>query len=76
MYIIHIHTGVGTTLSKTGPASSGDSSQGVSHKGNGGGEGYTLQYIKQIINKDLLYSTEISTQCSLITCMGKESDKE
>ena len=43
---IKLSTGVGTTLSKTGPASSGDSSQGVSHKGNGGGEGYTLQYIK------------------------------
>ena len=33
-------------------------------------------YIKQIINKDLLYSTENSTQYSIITYMGKESKKE
>ena len=37
---------------------------------------YTLLYIKQIINKDLLYSTENSTQYSVITYMGKESEKE
>ena len=32
---------------------------------------YTQLYIKQIINKDLLYSTGNSTQCSVITSMGK-----
>ena len=37
---------------------------------------YTLLYIKQVINKDLLYSTGNSTQYSVITYMGKESDKE
>ena len=37
---------------------------------------YTLLYIKQIINKDLLYSIENSTQYSVITYMGKESEKE
>ena len=37
---------------------------------------YTLLYIKQIINKDLLYSTGKSTQYSVITYMGKESEKE
>ena len=36
---------------------------------------YTL-YIKQIINKDLLYSTRNSTQYSVMTQMGKESKKE
>ena len=36
---------------------------------------YTLLYIKQIINKDLLYSTENSSQYSLITYMGKGSEK-
>lgn len=46
VYIIHIHAGVGTALSRTGPASSGCGSQGVSHKGNGGGEGDTIRYIK------------------------------
>ena len=40
------------------------------------GDGYTLLYIKQIINKDLLYSTMKSTQYSIITYMGKESEKE
>ena len=34
---------------------------------------YTLPYIRQIINKDLLYSTENSIQYSVITYMGKES---
>ena len=33
-------------------------------------------YIKQIINKDLLYSTGNSTQYSEITYMGKEFEKE
>ena len=37
---------------------------------------YTLLYIKQIINKDLLYSTGDSTEYSAITYMGKESEKE
>ena len=55
-------------------------------KGNGGVGGginqevainiYTLLYIKQIINKDLLYSTGDSTQYSAITYMRKESKKE
>ena len=34
---------------------------------------YTLLYIKEIINKDLLYSTGNSTQYSVITYNGKES---
>ena len=33
-------------------------------------------YIKQIIDKDLPYSTGNSTQYSVITYMGKESEKE
>ena len=37
---------------------------------------YTLIYIKQVIDKDLLYSTGNSTQYSVITYMGKESEKE
>ena len=37
---------------------------------------YTLLYIKYIINKDLLYRTGNSTQYSVITYMGKESEKE
>ena len=38
----------------------------------------TLQYIKQISNKDLLYDTVNSTQYSIfvITYSGKESEKE
>ena len=36
----------------------------------------TLLYMKQITNKDLLYSTGKSTQYSLMTYMGKESKKE
>ena len=32
--------------------------------------------IKQITNKDLLYSTRSSTQYSVITYMRKESEKE
>ena len=35
---------------------------------------YTLLYIKQIINKDLLYTTGNSIQYSVITYMGKESE--
>ena len=34
---------------------------------------YTLLYIKQITNKDLLHSTGNSTQNSVLTYMGKES---
>ena len=37
---------------------------------------YTILYIKQISNKDLLYSTGISTQYSVVTYVGKESEKE
>ena len=37
---------------------------------------YTLLYIKQITNKNLLYSTGNSTQYSIMTYMGKESTKE
>ena len=35
---------------------------------------YTLLYVKYII-RDLLYSTENSTQYSVITYIGKESEK-
>ena len=53
-------------------------------KGKGGGginqevgiNIYTLLYIKQIINKDLLYSTGNATQYSVIIYMGKECEKE
>ena len=34
---------------------------------------YTLLYIKQITNKDLLYSTGNSTQYLIMAYMGKES---
>ena len=37
---------------------------------------YTLLYIKQRTNKDLLYSTENSTQYSAMAYMGKQSKKE
>ena len=37
---------------------------------------YTLPHIKQITNKDLLHSTGNSTQCSVMICMGEESEKE
>ena len=40
------------------------------------GDMYTLLYIKQITNKDLLYSTGNSTQYSVMIYMGKESKKE
>ena len=36
---------------------------------------YTLLDIKQITNKGLLYSTGKSTQYSVTTYMGKESEK-
>ena len=37
---------------------------------------YTVLYIKYITNEDLLYSTENSTQNSVMTYLGKESKKE
>ena len=37
---------------------------------------YTLLYIKQITNKDLMYNTGNSTQYSVMTYMGKESKKD
>ena len=37
---------------------------------------YTLLYIKQRGNKDLLYSIGKSTQYCVITYLGKESEKE
>ena len=37
---------------------------------------YTLLYLKQITNKDLLYSTENSAQYSAVTQMKKELEKE
>ena len=37
---------------------------------------YTLLSVKQIINKDLLYSTGNSTQYSVVAYMGKESERE
>ena len=37
---------------------------------------YTLQYMKQITNKNQLYNTGNSTQYSVITYLGKESKKE
>ena len=37
---------------------------------------YTLLYIKYLINRDLLYSTGNYTQYSVISCKGKESEKE
>ena len=37
---------------------------------------YTLLYIKQIISKDLLYSTGNSIQYSVVIYMGKDSEKE
>ena len=36
----------------------------------------TLLYMEWMINGDQLYSTGKSTQCSVITYMGKESEKE
>ena len=37
---------------------------------------YTLLYLKQTTNKDLLYSMGNSSQYSVITQMGKEFEKE
>ena len=51
-------------------------------RGSGGGinweievDIYTLLYMKQMTNKDLLYSTGNSTQYSVKAYMGKESKK-
>ena len=51
-------------------------------RGKGGGinqefgtNRYRLLYIKQIINKDVPYSTENSTQYLVILYKGKESEK-
>ena len=37
---------------------------------------HTLLFIKQITNKDLLYSTKNSIQYSVMTYMGKGTEKE
>ena len=37
---------------------------------------FTLLYLKQITNKDLLNSTGNSAQCSVKTYIGKEFEKE
>ena len=37
---------------------------------------YTLQYLKQITNKDLLCSTGTSAQHSMVTYIRKEFEKE
>ena len=37
---------------------------------------YTLLYLKQITNKDLLYSSRELSWYSIITYMGKELEKE
>ena len=37
---------------------------------------HTIIYVKQTINKDLLYSTGNYTQYSVKNYMGKESEKE
>ena len=37
---------------------------------------YTLPHIKQLTNKDFLYSEGSSTQYFVVTYMGKESEEE
>ena len=37
---------------------------------------YTLLYLKQITNRDLMHSKQNSTQYTKITQMGKEFEKE
>ena len=37
---------------------------------------FTLLYLKQITNRDLMHSTQNSTQYTEITQMGKEFEKE
>jgi len=37
---------------------------------------HTLLYVRQTTNKDVLYSTENSTQYSVIACKRKASEKE
>lgn len=36
----------------------------------------TLRYVKQLVNRDLLYSTENSTQYCGIIYVGKESERD
>ena len=36
---------------------------------------YTLPCIKEIADKNLLYSTGNSTQCSVVTSMGRKSKR-
>ena len=59
--------------------------QTYGYQGGGWGKGidwefgidmYTLLYLKQVTNKDLLYSTGNCAQYSVITKMGKEFEKE
>ena len=56
---------------KTNMVTKGEGRGGINQQG--GINIYTLLYIKQIINKDLLYSTENYTQYFLMTYKGKES---
>ena len=51
--------------------------QGISRgdKPETGFDIHTLLYIKQITNEDLLCSRGNSIQCSVMTCMGKDSKK-
>ena len=44
-------------------------------KGGVGINIYTVLYVQQLVNKDLLYSTRNSTQHSVITYTRKESEK-
>ena len=37
---------------------------------------FVVFYMEWIVNGDLLYNSENSTHLSVITCMGKESEKE
>ena len=45
-------------------------------QGVGDGHSNTRLYLRQIINKDLLFSTGDSAQCCVMTYMRKESKKE
>ena len=45
-------------------------------KGGGRTDIYTVLYVKQIANKDLLYSTGNSTQFSAMIYMEKKSEKK
>ena len=37
---------------------------------------YTLLYMEWMVNRDMLFGTGNSTQCNVITHMGRESEKE